>query len=53
MQPDQSSEDREVKTPREARQGQIIRGGAMRRVLFISIALVVIAFLVIFFVFAS
>jgi hypothetical protein len=53
MQPDQSSEDREVKTPREARQGQIIRGGAMRRVLMISLALVVIAFLVIFFVFAS
>jgi hypothetical protein len=53
MQPDQSSEDREVKTPREARQGQIIRGGAMRRVLMISLALVVIAFLVICFVFAS
>jgi hypothetical protein len=53
MQPDKSSEDREVKTPREARQGQIIRGGAIRRVLVISLALVVIAFLLIFFVFAS
>jgi hypothetical protein len=53
MQPDKSSEDREVKTPCEARQGQIVKGGAIRRILVISLALVVIAFLVIFFVFAS
>lgn len=44
---------REVKTPTEARQGDVSRGAPMRKVLVISVALTVVAFLVIYFAFAS
>jgi len=52
--PDQHSpEHREVKTPTEARQGEVAKGAPMRKVLFISVGLTVVAFLVIYFAFAS
>jgi hypothetical protein len=47
-----SPEHREVKTPTEARQGEVSRGAPMRKVLVISVALTVVAFLVIYFAFA-
>jgi hypothetical protein len=53
MQDKHTSEDPAVKRPTEARQGRIVRGGAVRRILMISLALVVVAFLVIYFAFAS
>lgn len=48
-----SPEHREVKTPTEARQGEVAKGAPMRKVLLISIALTVVAFLVIYFSFAE
>jgi hypothetical protein len=48
-----SPERPEVKTKTEARQGQVSRGAPVRKVLVISVALTVIAFLIIYFVFAS
>jgi hypothetical protein len=53
MDNDQSPEHREVKTPTEARQGEVAKGAPMRRVLLISIALIVIAFLIIYLAFVS
>lgn len=40
-----------VKRPTEARSGQIVRGGIMRRVLVISLALIIVAFALIYLVF--
>ena len=48
-----SPEDREVKTPTEARQGEVAKGAPMRKVLLISVGLTVIAFLVIYLAFAE
>ena len=53
MHDDPSIDHREVKTPTEARQGEVSRGAPMRKVLVISTALTVVAFLIIYFVFAS
>ena len=51
MDNDQSPEHREVKRPTEARQGEVTKGAPMRRVLLISIALTIIAFLIIYLAF--
>jgi hypothetical protein len=48
-----SPEHREVKTATEARQGEVSRGARMRKVLSISVALTVVALLVIYFSFAE
>ena len=48
-----SPEHREVKTKTEARQGQVSPGAPVRKILVISVSLTVIAFLIIYFVFAS
>lgn len=48
---DDSPEHREVKQPTEARQGEISKGAPMRNVLVISIALAVIALLIIYLAF--
>ena len=48
-----SPEHREVKTPTEARQGEVSRGASVRKVLMISVSLAVIALLVIYFSFAE
>ncbi|HSM18999.1 MAG TPA: hypothetical protein VK844_01345 [Hyphomicrobiales bacterium] len=50
-----SPEHREVKQPTEARQGEVSKGAPMRKVLAISLALTVIALLIIYlaFVYAS
>ena len=42
-----------VKETNEARQGKPVRDGAIRRVLMISLGLVIVAFALIYFVFAS
>lgn len=52
MPDDPTVEHREVKTPTEARQGEVSKGAPMRNVLLISTALTVVAFLIIYFVFA-
>jgi hypothetical protein len=48
-----SPEHREIKTPTEARQGEVSRGAPMRKVLLISVGLTVVAFLIIYFSFAE
>ena len=48
-----SPEHREVKTTTEARQGQVSPGAPVRKVLITSVSLTVIAFLIIYFFFAS
>ena len=48
-----SNEDREVKGTTEARQGEVGKGAHMRWVLLVSIALVVIAFVIIYLTFVS
>jgi len=53
MHNDRSVEHPEVKTPTEARQGQVSKGAPIRRVLMISIALTVVAFLIIYLAFAE
>lgn len=53
MSHDRSPEHREVKQPTEARQGEVSKGAPVRKVLVISIALTVLAFLIIYLVFAS
>ena len=50
---DDSPEHREVKEPTEARQGEISQGAPVRKVLVISVALAVVALLIIYFAFAS
>ena len=51
MSNEDSPEHREVKQPTEARQGEISKGAPMRKVLVISIALTVLAFLIIYMAF--
>jgi hypothetical protein len=46
---DRTPEERTVSTPTEARGGRIVRGGAIRRILLVSIAFAVIALLLAFF----
>ena len=53
MSDDNTPEHREVKQPTEARQGEVSKGAPMRKVLVISVALAVIALLMIYFAFAS
>lgn len=53
MENEHSHEHPEVKTPTEARQGEVSKGAPMRNVLVISIALIVIAFGIIYFAFAE
>jgi hypothetical protein len=53
MEEKHTSEHPAVKRPTEARQGRIVGGGAVRRILMISLALIVVAFLVIYLAFAS
>jgi len=48
-----SPETREVKTSTEARQGEVSKSARMRKVLLISVALTVVALLVIYFSFAE
>jgi hypothetical protein len=48
-----SPEHREVKEPTEARQGEVSKGAPVRKVLVISVALAVVALLIIYFAFAS
>lgn len=45
------NEDREVKRTTEARQGEVGKGGPMRWVLFVSLALVIVAFVIIYLAF--
>lgn len=51
MPKDDSPEDREVMQTTKARQGEVSKGAPMRKVLLISIALTVIAFLIIYLAF--
>jgi hypothetical protein len=53
MPKDDSPEHREVKQPTEARQGEISKGARVRKVLVISLALAVVALLIIYFALAS
>jgi hypothetical protein len=53
MSKDDSPEHREVKQPTEARQGEISKGARVRKVLVISLALAVVALLIIYFALAS
>jgi hypothetical protein len=53
MPEDDSPEHREVKQPTEARQGEISKGARVRKVLVISLALAVIALLIIYLAFVT